>query len=111
MTPLSLTPTEIMAGVGALMVALWIWRASARRARAAAAAARTGAHLLSLGGRVFFNAALIVVTQWMVITHGGSKWALLAVLGLPALFASYALTKALTVTAHDTPQRRGGGRR
>jgi hypothetical protein len=63
--------------------------------------------LLSLAGRVLFTAGLIVAVQWVVITHPGNVWLLLAVLGLPALFASYALTRALTVTTVDTPRRRG----
>ncbi|HEV2780207.1 MAG TPA: hypothetical protein VGX25_12515 [Actinophytocola sp.] len=108
----NLTPEQLLAGVGVLLALLWVWRAGARRARAAADAARAGARLLSLFGRVVFTAGLIVGVQWIVITHPAtSKWLLLAVLGLPALFASYALTRALTVTTLDTPRRRGRGRR
>jgi cytochrome b561 len=107
---LNLTPTEIMAGLGVLLVLVLVWRAGARRAKAAAEAARTGARLVSLAGRVLFMAALIVVVQWIVITYSGDSWLTLAVLGLPALFAAYALTRALTVTTSE-PRRRGGGRR
>jgi len=57
------------------------------------------------------NAALIIAVQWMVITYQANDWVLLAVLGLPALFASYALTRALTVSTIDMPRHRGGGRR
>jgi len=110
MTSLALTPTQILAGVGVLLILLWIWRASVRRARAAADAARAGARVLSLVGRVLFTAGLIVAVQWVVIMHPGNKWLLLAVLGFPALFASFALTRALTVTTMDTPRRRGGRR-
>jgi hypothetical protein len=88
---------------------LIIWRAGVRRARAAADAARSGARVLSLAGRVLFTAGLIVAVQWVVISHPENKWLLLAVLGLPALFASHALTRALTVTTVDS--RRGRGRR
>jgi hypothetical protein len=106
-----LTPVQVLAGVGVLLVLLSVWRASARRARAAADAARTSARLLSLAGRVAFTAGLIVGVQWLVITHPtGNGWVLLAVLGLPALFASYTLTKALTVTTLDSPRERGGRR-
>jgi uncharacterized membrane protein YedE/YeeE len=105
-TEISLTPTRVVAGVGVLLIVLWVWRASARRARAAADAARSGARLLSLAGRVLFTAGLIVGIQWVVITHPGSPWLLLGVLGLPALFSSYALTRALTVTVVDSPRRR-----
>jgi hypothetical protein len=107
---LNLTPTEIMAGLGVLLVLVFVWRTGARRAKAAAEAARAGARLVSLAGRVLFMAALIVVVQWIVITYSGDSWLTLAVLGLPALFAAYALTRALTVTTSE-PRRRGGGRR
>lgn len=110
MTTVTLTPTEILAGVGALLILLFLWRWSVHRARAAADAARAGARLLSLAGRVLFTAGLIVAVQWVVIMHPDSKWLLLAVLGLPALFASFALTRALTVTTVDAPRRRGGRR-
>lgn len=111
MTAINITPTEVIGGVGTLIVLGWVWRASARRARAAAQAARTGARLVSLTGRVVLNAALIVAVQWVVVTHHPSGWFLLAVLGLPALPAAYTLTRALTVSTHDMPRRRGGGRR
>lgn len=110
MTTINVTPTEVLAGIGSLLLLLIIWRWSVRRARAAADAARAGARLLSLAGRVPFTAGLIVAVQWVVITHPDNKWLLLAVLGLPALFASYALTRALTVTTVDTPRRRGDRR-
>jgi hypothetical protein len=105
-----LTATQVMAGVGVLLALAWVWRAGARRARAAADAARSGARLLSLTGRVLFTAGLIVAIQWLVITHPSANgWAVLAALGLPALFAAYTLTRALTVTTVDV--RRRGGRR
>ncbi|GAB3150147.1 hypothetical protein GCM10027258_47790 [Amycolatopsis stemonae] len=109
MNGLTVTPTQILAGVGVLIVLFWVWRAGARRAKAAAEAARSGARLVSLAGRVLFNAGLIVAVQWVVIAHPGSPWLLFVVLGLPALFASYALTRAMTVTTVDTSKR--GGRR
>jgi hypothetical protein len=104
---ISVTPTQVLAGVGVLLVLLWVWRASAHRAKAAADAARSGARLLSLAGRVLFTAGLIVGAQWVVILHPDNTWLILAVLGLPALFASYSLTRALTVTTVDSPRRRG----
>jgi hypothetical protein len=107
MNAISVTPTQVLAGLAVLLVLLWVWRASARRAKAAADAARSGARLLSLAGRVLFTAGLIVGVQWVVILHPDNKWLLLAVLGLPALFASHALTRALTVTTVDSPRRRG----
>lgn len=109
MNGINVTPTQIMAAVGVLLVLFWVWRAGARRAKAAAEAARSGARLVSLAGRVLFNAGLIVAVQWVVIANPGNRWLLLAVLGLPALFSSYALTRAMTVTTIDTSRR--GGRR
>jgi hypothetical protein len=109
---LHLTAAELLAGVGGLTAVVWVWRAGARRAKAAADAARSGARLLSLTGRVVVLAGLITGVQWLVITRPAiSGWAVLAALGLPALFAAYTLTRALTVTTQDAPRRRGGGRR
>ncbi|MPZ85732.1 MAG: hypothetical protein GEV28_37295 [Actinophytocola sp.] len=106
-----LTPTQVFASLGVLLTLVMVWRASVRRARAATAAARSGARLLSLFGRVLFTTGLIVGVQWLVITRpDGNPWVLLAVLGLPALFASYTLTRALTVTTVDTPRKWGGRR-
>lgn len=107
MTTINLTPIQIVAALGALLALFLFWRWTVRRARAAAEAARAGARLLSLAGRVLLTAGLIVAVPWIVIMHPDNKWVLLAVLGLPALFASYTLTRALTVTTVDTPRRRG----
>jgi hypothetical protein len=108
------TAVELLAGVGGLMALVWVWRAGARRARAADAA-RAGARLVSLAGRVAFTAGLITGVQWLVITRpavsGWAVLAVLAVLGLPALVAAHTLTRALTITTQDSPRRRGGGRR
>lgn len=102
-----LTATQVMAGAGVLLALVWVWRARSRRARSAV---RSGARLLSLTGRVVFTAGLIVAVEWLVITHPSvNGWAVVAVLGLPALFASYTLTRALTVTTVDA--RRRGDRR
>lgn len=111
MTSINLSPVDVVAALGALFVLVSTWRAGARRARTAAQAARAGARLGSLAGRVLVNAALIVAVQWVVITYRGNEWLLLGVLALPALFASYTLTRALTVSSLDMPHRRGGGRR
>jgi len=110
MTSINVGPVEIAAGVGALLALFLVWRAGARRAKAAAEATRSGARFVSLAGRVLFNAGLIVGAQWVVIANSDDRWLLLAVLSLPALFASYSLTRALTVTTVDTSRRRGGRR-
>ncbi|WP_158881165.1 hypothetical protein [Amycolatopsis anabasis] len=106
---LNLTPMQLLAALGVLLVLLWVWRASARRAKAAADAARSGARLLSLTGRVVVGAAVLSGVQWMALTYPGAHWLVrVAALGLPALVSSYALTRALTVTAVEV--RRGGRR-
>lgn len=111
MTTISVSPVEIMAGVGAVVVLASVWRAGARRARATAEAARAGSRLVSLAGRVTCTGGLIVAVQWVVITHRPSVGLLLGVLGVPALLAAYTLTRALTVTTDDIPGRRRSGRR
>lgn len=107
---IDLTPTQMLAALAVLLVLLWVWRASARRTRAAADAARSGARLLSLTGRVVAGAAVLSGVQWMALTYPGAPWPVRVVaLGVPALFASYTLTRALTVTTLET--RRRGDRR
>lgn len=86
-------------------------RAGVRRARAAADIAQVGTSAVSLIGRVLTTALMIVGAQWLVITHPSNQTLLGVALGLPALLASYTLTKALTVTeirpsARDRSDRR-----
>ncbi|RKT55538.1 hypothetical protein [Saccharothrix australiensis] len=111
MNGLVLTPVEVVAGLGVVLALLVVWRAGARRGKAAARAARGGVRLVSLAGRVVVNAALIVLVQWVVVTYRGDGWLLLAVLVVPALLASYTLTRALMVTTYEPQQRRRGERR
>lgn len=68
-----------------------------RRARAAADIARVGTSAVSLLGRVLTTALVIVGVQWLVITHPANHTLLWVALGLPALLASYTVTRALTV--------------
>lgn len=105
-----LTATELLAGLGALVAVVVVWRASARAAHRAADAARASVRVASLAGRVGVTAAMIAAVQWVVITHPGHQAALWGVLGLPDLFAAHTLTRALTVTTLDAPRRRGGRR-
>lgn len=112
MNGLSVTPTQALAGLAVLLVVLWSWRASARRARAVADAARGGARLFSLAGRTLTGAVLIAGVQWLALTHPASPWPVkVAALVVPALFGSWVLVRALTVTTVDTSPRRKGGRR
>lgn len=110
MSTITLSFVDVLTGLGVLFAFLMVWRSGARRARAAADTARSGARLMSLAGRVLFNAAFIVAVQWIIIARSTDKCLLLAVLALPALLASYAATRALTVTTTDAPRRRGDRR-
>ena len=97
---MNVTPELVLAGLGALVLLVAIWRAGRRRARAAADAARTGARAVSLVGRVLVVAGVIVGVQWVVITHALTDTTLVAVvLGLPALFAAHGIVRALTIVA------------
>ncbi|WP_433269515.1 hypothetical protein ACQPZF_07185 [Actinosynnema sp. CS-041913] len=107
---IDLTVTQVLAGVGVLLALVTVWRVGSRRAKAASDTARAGARLLSLTGRVLVTAGVIVGVQWLVITHGRDSTLLWVVLGLPALFSAYTLTRALTVTAVDGPRHRGDRR-
>ena len=99
-----------MAAFAVLTVAVKA-RAAVRRAHAAADIARVGTSAVSLLGRMLTTALVIVGAQWLVITHPSNQTLLWVALGLPALLASYTLTKALTVTeirpsAQDRSHRR-----
>lgn len=107
---LHLTPVQVLAVVGALLVLVLVWRASSRAARRAADTAKSGARLMSLTSRVVLTAVVIVLVQWVVIAYPADTALLWVVLGLPALLASYTLTRALTVTTSDLPHRKGGRR-
>lgn len=85
-----------MAAFALLVIAVKA-HSGARRARAAADIARVGISAVSLLGRVFTTALVIVGVQWLVITHPSNQTLLWVVLGLPALLASYTLTRALIV--------------
>lgn len=101
-----LTPVEVLIGLGIVVALFAMWRASARAAHRASEATRAGVRLMSLTGRVLLTAAAIVGVQWIVIVNPGNTMLLLSVLAVPALLASYTLTRALTVTTLDAPRRR-----
>lgn len=106
-------PELFLGGVAAFAVlagAVRLW-AGRRRARMAAEIARVGTGAVSLAGRVLLTASGIVGAQWLVIAYAATNTTLLlVVLALPALFAAYTLTRALTIT-EIRPTSRGGGRR
>jgi hypothetical protein len=86
-------------------------QAGTRRARAVADIARVGTSAVSLLGRVLMTALAIVGLQWLVITYLSHHTLLWVVLGLPALLASYTLTKALTVFEVRSSSRSRSDRR
>lgn len=108
-----MTPTQALAGFAVLLIAVWLSRASVRRARATADAARVGVRLFSLAGRTALGAVLIAGVQALALTHPASTGVVrVATLLVPALFMSWVLVRALTVTTMDDRRsRRGGGRR
>jgi hypothetical protein len=106
----NLTPTQILAGAGVLLALVVVWRFGARRAHRAADAARAGARVVSLAGRVLLTGAALVGVQWLVITHPGNPTLLVVVLAVPDVIAAHVLTRALTVTSMDTTRPRGGRR-
>lgn len=102
-----------LGGIAALAVVSMVVKARAgvKRARAAVEIARAGTSPVSLVGHVLITAGLIVGAQWLVITYAaGNVTLLLVVLAVPAVFAAYPVTKALTVM-QVPPTRAGGGRR
>jgi hypothetical protein len=86
-------------------------RAGMRRTRVAADIARVGTSAMSLVGRMLTTALVIMGVQWLAITHPPNQTLLWGALGLPALLASYTLTKALTVTEIRPSPRDRSGRR
>ncbi len=103
----NLTPTEVLAAVGVLLILVMVWRSGTRRARRAAEAARAGSRVVSLAGRVLLTAAVIVGVQWVMITYAAGSSLFWVALAVPALIAGHVLTRALMVTSLDTTRRRG----
>jgi hypothetical protein len=52
---INLTPAQMLAGIGALLLLFAVSRFGARKARRAADAARASARVVSLAGRVLFT--------------------------------------------------------
>ena len=107
---INLTPTQLLAVLGVLVIVVMMWRSGTRRARRAAAAAHAASRVISLAGQVLITMGVIVGVQWLVITYALGSTLFWVVLALPALIAGHALTKALTVTSLDVTHRRGDWR-
>ncbi|WP_020499148.1 hypothetical protein [Sciscionella marina] len=109
---ISLSPLEILAGLGVLLAVVLVWRSSVRRAKRIATAARESAKLATLAGRVGIAGAILGGVQWALIAYSANTYLLVGALGIPDLLAGYVLARALTVTTVDGGRsRRGGGRR
>jgi hypothetical protein len=106
---ISLTPMEVLAAGGILLLLVIVWRSGTRRARRAADVARASARVASLAGRVVFTGAALLGVQWLVIKHVDNPTLLIILLAVPDLIAAHVLTRALTVT--EMGVRRGGDRR
>ncbi|XVV03228.1 hypothetical protein ACQPW3_38830 [Actinosynnema sp. CA-248983] len=105
-TGLGPAPTLMLVAVAGLVLVVVWWRWSVRRARAAARAARASVRLFSLAGRTVVGALLISGVQWLALSHPAAGPAVkAAALVVPALFASWVLVRALTVTTVDLDRR------
>ena len=106
----NVTPTQVLAVVGVLVIVVIMWRSGTRRARRAAQAAHAASRVVSLAGHVLTLAGLIVGAQWLVITYAPGSTLFWVALALPALITGHVLTRAFTVTSLDVTHRRGDWR-
>ena len=106
----TVTPTQVLALVGVLVIVAMMWRSGTRRARQAAQAAHAASRVVSLAGHVLATAGVIVGVQWLVITYAPGSTLFWVALALPALITGHVLTKAVTVTSVDVTYRRGDPR-
>lgn len=104
------TAELVLGGIAAFAVLNVVLKARVglSRARAVRDTARAGTRAVSLAGRVLVTAGAIAGAQWLVVRFApGHTTLLTVVLFVPALFAGYTLTKALTVTEVRGTDRRG----
>jgi hypothetical protein len=106
----NVTPTQVLALVGVLVIVVMMWRSGTRRARRAAQAAHAASRVVSLAGHVLVTAAVIVGAQWLVITYAAGSTLFWVALALPALITGHVLTRAFTVTSLEVTHRRGDWR-
>lgn len=107
---INVSPTQVLAVIGVLVIVVMMWRSGTRRAHRAAQAAHAASRVVSLAGHVLITAGLIVGVQWLVITYAVGSTLFWVVLALPALIAGHVLTKAVTVTSLEVTPRRGDRR-
>jgi hypothetical protein len=106
----TVTPMQVLALMGVLVIVAMMWRSGTRRARRAAQAAHAASRVVSLAGHVLATAGVIVGVQWLVITYAPGSTLFWVALALPALITGHVLTKAFTVTSVDVTYRRGDPR-
>jgi hypothetical protein len=106
----TVSPTQVLAVVGVLVIVVMTWRSGTRRAHRAAQAAHAASRVVSLAGHVVITAAVIVGVQWLVITYAAGSTLFWMALALPALITGHVLTRAFTVTSVDVTYRRGDRR-
>jgi hypothetical protein len=102
----TVTPMQVLALVGVLVIVAMMWRSGTRRARRAAQGAHAASRVVSLAGHVLATAGVIVGVQWLVITYAPGSTLFWVALALPALITGHVLTKAFTVTSVDVTYRR-----
>jgi hypothetical protein len=107
---INLTPTQVLAAIGVLVVVVMMWRSGTRRAHRAAQAAHAASQVVSLAGQVLATSGAIVGAQWLVITYALGSTLFWVALALPALIAGHVVTKALTMTSLQVTHRRGDWR-
>lgn len=108
---ISLSPLEVLAAIGALLLVVVIWRSSVRRAKRIATAAKESAKLASLAGRVMLTGAVFGGVQWALLAYSANLYLIVSALAVPDLLAGYVLARALTVTTVNGGKSRGGDRR
>ncbi|MGH3872570.1 MAG: hypothetical protein ACRDSR_13865 [Pseudonocardiaceae bacterium] len=103
---IDVTPTQVVAVIGVMLVVVMMWRSGTRRARRAVDAAHAASRVVSLTGQVLVTTGVIVGVQWVAIAYARGSTLFWVVLALPALIAGHVLTKVVTVTSLEvTPQR------
>ena len=103
---IDLSPTQMVAALGVLLV-LMMWRSGTRRGRRADAA-YGASRVASLVGHLLGTAGVIVGVQWVAITYTPGSTLFWVVLALPALITAHALTRS--VTSLDSGYWRGDRR-
>jgi hypothetical protein len=102
----NLSPTQVVAALGVLLVLLMMWRSGARRGRRAADAVYGASRVASLAGHLLGTAGVIVGVQWAVIAYAPGSTLFWVALAVPALITAHALTRS--VTSLDGGYWRGG---